>query len=123
MIQVMSVEGAVSINQRVKQIREALELSQRNFSMLLSVSHGYIAGIETEIRKVNNRLVKLMVSEFSVNENWLRHGSGEMFTQNPDERFTKLVGLFRELSPKYQQFIYTVIESLLKMEERPTENS
>lgn len=114
----MNEQGAVSINRRIKQVREALELSQRNFSMILSVSHGYIAGIETEIRKVNNRLVKLVVSEFSVNENWLRTGTGEMFTQNPDEEFTRLVGLFKELPAKYQEFIYTMIKTLLRLKDR-----
>jgi transcriptional regulator with XRE-family HTH domain len=114
----MSEAGAVSINQRVKQIREALELSQRNFSKVLSVSHGYVAGIETEIRKVNNRLIKLVVSEFSVNEEWLRKGEGEMFTQNPSEEFTRLVCLFKELPAKYQEFIYKVIDALLKMKDR-----
>jgi transcriptional regulator with XRE-family HTH domain len=73
------------INQRVKQIREALELNQRNFAMILSASHGYIAGIETGIRKVNGRLVKLIVSEFGVNEKWLTDGEGEMFAQRPDD--------------------------------------
>jgi transcriptional regulator with XRE-family HTH domain len=106
-----------SINQRIKQVREALELSQRNFSLILSASHGYIAGIETGIRKVNGRLIKLIVSEFGVNETWLTTGEGEMFTQNPDEKFTKLVGLFKELPPKYQEVVYQMIEVLLRVKE------
>ena len=105
------------ISQRVKQIREALELSQRNFSMSLSLSHSYIAGVETGIRKVNGRLIKLIGSEFGVNEEWLLDGKGEMFANNPDEKFTKLVSLFRELSPKNQELIYQIIRILLKMEE------
>jgi hypothetical protein len=40
-----------------------------------------------------------------------------MFTQNPDEKFTKLVGLFKELPPKYQEVIYRMIEVLLKVKE------
>jgi transcriptional regulator with XRE-family HTH domain len=105
------------INQRVKQIREVLELSQRNFSTILSLYSSYIAGVETDVRKVNGRLIKLIVSEFGVNETWLTTGEGEMFTQNPDEKFTKLVGLFKELPPKYQEVIYQMIEVLLKVKE------
>jgi hypothetical protein len=67
--------------------------------------------------QLNNRLVKLIVSEFSVNETWLTTGEGEMFTQNPDEKFTKLVGLFKELPPKYQEVVYQMIEVLLKVGE------
>jgi transcriptional regulator with XRE-family HTH domain len=106
-----------SINERVKQVREALDLNQRNFAKILSASHGYIAGIETGIRKVNGRLIKLIASEFAVNEAWLHTGEGEMFRQNPDEKFTKLVSLFKELPPKYQNLVYQIIEILLKMKE------
>jgi transcriptional regulator with XRE-family HTH domain len=106
-----------SVYQRVKQVREALELSQRNFSLILSLSHSYIAGIETGIRKVNGRIIKLIVSEFGVNETWLRTGEGEMFARNPDEKFTKLVGLFKELPPKYQEVVYQMIEVLLRVKE------
>jgi transcriptional regulator with XRE-family HTH domain len=105
------------INQRIKQVREALELSQRNFSVSLSLSHSYIAGIETGALKVNGRLVKLIASEFGVNEAWLLTGEGEMFSRNPDEKFTKLVSLFKELSPKNQELIYQIIGILMKMEE------
>jgi transcriptional regulator with XRE-family HTH domain len=106
-----------SINQRVKQVREALELSQRNFSSILALSNGYIGGVETDVRKVNGRLIKLIVSEFGVNETWLTTGEGEMFAQNPDEKFTKLVGLFKELPPKYQEVVYQMIEVLLRVKE------
>ncbi|GHT65200.1 hypothetical protein FACS1894110_06490 [Spirochaetia bacterium] len=105
------------INQRVKQVREALELSQRNFSTILSLSSSYIAGVETDVRKVNGRLIKLIVSEFGVNETWLCTGEGEIFVQNPDEKFTKLVGLFKELPPKYQEVVYQMIEVLLRVKE------
>ena len=106
-----------AINQRVKQIREALDLSQRNFSTILSLSSSYIAGVETDIRKVNGRLIKLIVAEFGVNETWLTTGTGEMFAQNPDEKFTKLVGLFKELPPKYQDVVYQMIEGLLRVKD------
>jgi transcriptional regulator with XRE-family HTH domain len=106
-----------SINLRIKQVRETLVLSQRNFSSILSLSHSYIASIETESRQVNGRLVKLIVSEFAVNESWLLTGEGKMFSRNPDEKFTKLVSLFKELSPKHQELIYQIIELLLKLKE------
>ena len=105
------------ISQRVKQIRETLELSQRTFSKSLSLSHSYIAGIESGSLKINARLIKLIVSEFGVNEAWLLTGEGEAFNQNPDEKFAKLVGLFKGLSAKNQELIYQIIGILLKMDE------
>jgi hypothetical protein len=53
-----------------------------------------------------------------VSEDWLRTGKGEMFAQNPDEQFTKLVGLYKELPGKYQDFVLKIVEQLLEMEGR-----
>ena len=106
-----------AISRRIRQIRDTLELSQRIFSRTLSLSPSYIAGIESGSLKINARLIKLIVSEFGVNETWLLTGKGEMFSQNPDEKFTKLVGLFKGLSSKNQELIYQIIGILLKMEE------
>jgi transcriptional regulator with XRE-family HTH domain len=108
-------DAGVSINQRVKRVREALELSQRNFSTLLALSSSYIAGVETGIREVNGRLVKLIAAEFSVSEEWLTTGRGGMFSQKADEKFTKLVCLFKELPEKYQEVIFQMIEILRKL--------
>jgi transcriptional regulator with XRE-family HTH domain len=104
----MCVADTVSftVNQRIKLVREALELNQRDFSKLIPASHGYIAGIETGIRRVNGRLVKLIAAEFSVSEEWLTEGRGEMFVRNSDEKFSRLLSLFRELPPKYQGVVF-----------------
>jgi transcriptional regulator with XRE-family HTH domain len=110
-----------SINWRIKQVREALELNQRKFAQIISVSQGYFASVENGTRKINPRLIKLIVSEFGVNETWLLTGEGEMFSQNPDEKFAKLVGLFKGLSSKNQELIYQIIGVLLKMEETERE--
>ena len=106
-----------SINWRIKQVRESLKLNQRKFAQIISVSQGYYASVETGSRKINPRLIKLIVSEFGVNEKWLLSGDGEMFSQNPDEKFAKLVGLFKGLSSKNQELIYQIIGILQKMEE------
>jgi transcriptional regulator with XRE-family HTH domain len=104
-----------SINQRIKKVRAALRLNQREFSKLLSLSGGYIAGIEAEVRKVNGRLIKLIVSEFGVNEEWLVAGTGEMFsTPDLNGKSSRLVSLFNDLPPKQQDVVFGVIDLLRK---------
>jgi transcriptional regulator with XRE-family HTH domain len=105
------------INRRVKELRKALNMTQVSFSQVVSLSSGYLAGIETEKRRVNDRLIKLICSSFNVNETWLRNGAGEMFTQEGDKQFIKLAGLFRELEPRYRDYIFKEIGLLLKMQE------
>jgi transcriptional regulator with XRE-family HTH domain len=103
------------INQRIKQLRETLGINQRDFSNLLSLSSGYIAGIEVNLRKVNDRLIKLIVAEFGVNDDWLRNGTGQMFSKHKNnEKTTRLVSLFNDLPPHYQDVILGMIELLRK---------
>jgi transcriptional regulator with XRE-family HTH domain len=106
-----------NINRRVKELRKALNMTQVSFSQVIALSSGYLAGIETEKRRVNDRLIKLICSSFKVNEQWLRSGEGEMFTENNNEQYIKLVGLFKELDPVYQDYIFKEIDLLLKIQE------
>ncbi|GHV38410.1 hypothetical protein AGMMS49546_08750 [Spirochaetia bacterium] len=116
----MSVIPIASVNRRIKQIRQALRLSQVQFSRVISLSSGYLAGVEVEKRKVNDRLIKLICSSFNVNEKWLKEGTGEMFSKGPDESFTKLVSLFKELDPKFQTYILKEINLLLEIQDQGT---
>jgi transcriptional regulator with XRE-family HTH domain len=109
-----------TVNRRIKQVREALNLSQMKFSKVISLSSGYLAGVEVEKRKVNDRIVKLICASFSVNEKWLRNGEGEMFSKDPDLEFTKLVSLYKELNPQYQEYILKQIDLLLDMQDKKT---
>ena len=104
-----------SINKRIKELRKKLGLNQRDFSNLLSLSGGYIAGVEVNLRKVNNRLIKLIIAEFNINEDWLRFGKGEMFTtKQGDEKAVRILSLFNDLPPHYQDIVLGTIELLRK---------
>jgi transcriptional regulator with XRE-family HTH domain len=106
-----------SVNSRIKYVRELLKLSQVQFSRVISLSSGYLAGVETEKRKVNGRLIKLVCSSFRVNDRWLKSGEGEIFNQAPEAECTKLVSLFKELSPEFQNFILKQIDLLLELQD------
>ncbi|GHV82592.1 hypothetical protein AGMMS49991_11500 [Spirochaetia bacterium] len=108
-----------TINQRIRQVRVALELSQRKFSTLLSLSSGYIAGIESESRQPNGRLIKLIVAEFGVSEEWLKTGNGEMFNSPKiDEKSAKLISLFNDFTPKYKEALFGIIDILRDLKDK-----
>jgi transcriptional regulator with XRE-family HTH domain len=113
----MKTTIAKTVNRRIKQIREALNLSQMKFSKVISLSSGYLAGVEVEKRKVNDRIIKLICASFGVNEKWLRNGEGEMFYHDPDKEFTKLIALYKELSPQYQDYVLKQIDLLLTIQD------
>ncbi|GHV09353.1 hypothetical protein FACS189485_21820 [Spirochaetia bacterium] len=104
-----------AINRRIKEIRLALQLSQAKFSSMISLSNSCLSRVESAQKVVNDRLVKLVCSAFSVNETYLRYGEGEMFTEIPDEKFMNLVHNFKSLPPKYQEFLFKMFDMFLKM--------
>jgi transcriptional regulator with XRE-family HTH domain len=116
----MKVMALSAINERVREIRTTLGLSQVKFSSIIAVSNGYIAGVETGRITVNERLVKLICSSFNANEAWLRYGEGDMFldTMPDDKRFKNLVSLVKGLPSKYQDFLFDVLDMLLKMKDK-----
>jgi len=104
-----------SVNQRIKELRRKLGLNQRDFSTLLSLSGGYISGIEVNLRKVNDRIIKLIISEFGVNEDWLRLGNGDIFTEKKaNGKSTRMLSLFNDLPLHYQDVVLGTIELLRK---------
>ena len=107
-----------SVNQRIRHIRKTLSLSQVKFAKIISISNGYLADIELNKNKVNDRIIKLVCTSFNVNERWLRCGEGEIFTENPNAQFTQLLGLYKELAPKYQDYILKQINQLLAIQEQ-----
>jgi len=90
-------------------------MSQVEFAKSIYISNGYIAELECEHRKVNDRIIHLISLTFGVNEKWLRTGEGDMFFKTPGEKLQRMVSLFSELAPKFQDYVVTQIEQLLKV--------
>lgn len=112
----------MSINQRIKQVRKSLRLSQAKFAKNLCLSSGYFAGIELENRRVNDRIVKLICVTYGVNEGWLKTGDGEMYSVYYDARTEQTLKVFRELKSEYQDYILKLVENLLGVQEAEKEN-
>jgi transcriptional regulator with XRE-family HTH domain len=109
------------VHLRIKKVREAVGLSQRDFSALLSLSSSYCGGVESGTLKVNRRFIRSIACEFNINEDWLLNGVGEMFAENSDEKFSKLLGVFKELPAKYQHVVFKLIEVLRKLDDSPSD--
>ena len=106
----------MTINKRIRELRNALKLSQRTFSKAVFVSHGYLAGIELGNNEVKDRLVHLIVSAFSVSKHWLLTGEGRMFNSTPEEKLERMTGLFNELYPEFQDFVLRQIDELIELQ-------
>ena len=67
------------MNERIKELRLKLGLSQDEFGRRLGVTRGAITNIELNKVEPKPLFIDLMCREFHVNEIWLRTGEGEMF--------------------------------------------
>ena len=81
------------MNERIKELRKALNMSGEAFGQRLGVQRASISKIETGLINLTDRNIALICKEFHVNEEWLREGKGEMFVQlSRDEEIAAFVG-------------------------------
>lgn len=81
------------MNNRIKELRKSLGLSQTEFGARLGIKQTTVAGYETGGRSPIDAVVSLICREFNVSEHWLRTGEGEMFVQlSRDEEIAAFVG-------------------------------
>ena len=106
----------MTVNLRIRQLRQALNMSQTDFSKAICVSIGYTAGIENGHRMANDRIIRLICLTFGANEVWLKTGKGEMFHASPLEKKERILALFNELNPQFQNYALTVIDQLLNLQ-------
>jgi transcriptional regulator with XRE-family HTH domain len=110
----------MTVNERIRQVRQALNMSQTEFSRAICVSNGYTAEIENGHRTANDRILRLIRLTFGVNEKWLKTGKGEMFQSAPVEKRERIISLFNELNPQFQDYALTVIDHLLQLQKEKT---
>ena len=66
------------MKERIKVIRNAVGKRKTDFAKELSVSRSAICKMESGENYPSEQTIKLVCSEFNVNEEWLRTGNGEM---------------------------------------------
>lgn len=96
------------MNERIKEIRKALNLTQQEFAERLSLKRNTIATYEMGKSVPSDRTITDICEKYNVNEEWLRDGSGEMFRAEEENsivaRATMLLG---EKDPLFEAFIDT----------------
>jgi transcriptional regulator with XRE-family HTH domain len=80
------------MNERIKRIRNSLNISQTDFAQRLSISRSAVCKMESGENYPSEQTIKLICNEFSVNEEWLRTGKGEMFIEkSKDEQIAEML--------------------------------
>ena len=106
----------MTINQRIKQIRQTVGLPQTKFAKRIAISTGYIAELELGNRQVGDRIIRLISMEFGVDEHWLRTGEGSMYDDEAEMKVIKASSLFKLLNPRFQDFALNQLNELFELQ-------
>lgn len=108
----------MDINERVRTLRENLNMSRRVFGENLGVSGDVISNIEyNRLKRPEQKepIYKLICEKFDINEDWLRNGTGEMFIQRT--RTEKITDFAADiLKDEDESFRRRLVEALADLE-------
>lgn len=95
---------------RLKELRNYLDISQEEFGKKINLSKPTISAFETQTRNMTDRVLSDISAQFNVNEEWLRHGQGEMFIESDSS-------VLADLSRKYKldSLDISILESYLNL--------
>ena len=88
------------MNNRIKQVRTSLNLTQKDFAKKLGVTDTYVSLLESGNKEIGKQTKSLLINVFKVNQDWLETGNGEMFDPKPANPIDALseISLLVELS-------------------------
>lgn len=95
--------------ERLRQIRKAHNVLQKELAKTLGVTASYISGLEKEKSGCSDLFLKAVELQYNVSERWLRYGEGEMFKVKQEgflkEDEARLLKLYRGLKPEQKSRI------------------
>lgn len=116
------------MNERIKMLRKELGLTMEKFGNRLGVKKNSVSQWENGINNITDQMFKAICREFSVSEEWLRSGKGDMFVipddedavlvsdllENTDDVFyqsvLELIRTYKQLQPESQQVLRNVLQ-------------
>jgi len=107
------VWSALTIKDRIRELRNELGLSQVKFAKGISVSSGYIARLETGNLEVHERIIRLICITYNVSELWLREGTGDKFVGQSGSTTILALSYFEQLTPNFKDYVLRQLENLL----------
>lgn len=114
---------------RIKQLRKTLGMTQQKFADAIGVKQNTVAQYEMGRNEPIESVINLICKEYSVNPDWLRNGTGEMFIEKTtfslDEYASinklssteiEIIRGFMELDPSVRNAIYGIFKNAFSSE-------
>jgi transcriptional regulator with XRE-family HTH domain len=108
----------IPVHERLKAVRTALKLTQRDFTKEIYIAQSVYARMESGKIPINDRTIELVCFKYGVGREYLRDGTTDkMFSDiPPDEKLEHLYRIFTELNKQHQDFLIVQAKELLKMQ-------
>ena len=78
------------MNERLKEIRKELRLTQKEFAKKLGITDSGISRLEKGQNQLTDQMIRSICREFNVNYSWLVSGTGDMFDEVPQTSIDEL---------------------------------
>lgn len=128
------------MQERLKQLRKALALTQQEFADKLHVSRNNIGSYESGKSQLSDAAIRLIVNTYYVREEWLRTGKGPMFQPRgrddqimdfvssamageSDNFKRRLLSVLARLDEDHWELLEHYIKELVAPPESPTDNT
>ena len=105
-----------AMNNRLKEVRKQLGLTQQELANKLSVNYNSVSQWERGVSNITDRVINQICSLFNVNKEWFVNGKGEMFKVNNQEVIDNLNERLDGLSEAEIEFLRKWLQ--LSYEER-----
>ena len=120
----MNLNGGDKMQDRLRELRKALGLTQGKFAEALGVKQNTISQYESGRNEPIDAVISLICRTFNVNEIWLREGVGEMFQEKTvSEELAEFFGdvLNRQEDAEFKRAFLTILARMTPEEWRMVE--
>lgn len=106
------------MNERIRELRKALNITQQELADKLSLKRNTIATYEMGKATPSDRTIADICREYNVSEEWLRNGTGEMFVPvTRDEEIEIFIGnVLKDEPDNFKKRLISVLAKLSKHE-------
>lgn len=96
------------IGERIKAVRKEKGMTQKEFARALGIKQNSLAVIELGQRNASEQVILAIMREYRVREEWLRNGTGPMFTPEPLD-LDALAAKLSEANPAIRELVRRLI--------------
>lgn len=113
----------MDIHERLRHLRELLNLTTRAFGSAINMSGGAITNMEKGTRNITERTIRDICREYNVNPDWLINGTEPIFKDITDELdidddVRQLAKQYSLLSDADRELVKRIINSLAEKDRK-----